>query len=393
MTTARLIAALLCAAVVAIAFYGLFGQQSPETPAGERRVAVEVAPVTRHAIDDVREFSGSLEASARLTVAPKIAGQIERVAVDIGDAIAPGDPLVTLDDDEYRQALAEAEARLEVARAELGQAQSDAANARRTLARVRSLNDKGIAANAELDDAESQTANANAALSVARAGIAEAKAQVETARVRLSYTRIHAAWPGSDTERVVGERSVEPGDTVAANTPLLTVVSVTPLTAVIQVPETIYTGLAAGQPAQLRVAGAAEAGHTATIARIAPVFDPDTRRARVELSVANDARALAPGMFVQVGLVTEHLDAAPVVPRAALVERGGETGVFIVDRPTRTAHFRPVDVAFTNHDRAAIRAPATLSGYVVTLGQAQLEDGIAVAFDEPPPSADPSAAP
>ena len=381
MTTRRLLVILGVAALVAAALYWRSAPEPTEAAAATREVAVEITPVERAAIDDLREFSGSLEASARLTVAPKIAGQIERVAVDIGDTVARGDLLVTLDDDEYRQALAEADAQLEVARAELDRAESDAANARRTLSRVRSLNDKGIAPDAELDDAESQAANARSALSVARAGIAEARARVETARVRLGYTEIHADWPGADGERVVGERSVEPGDTVAANTSLLSVVSVTPLTAVIQVPEAIYTQLAVGRSARLRVAGAAEATHGAVIERIAPVFDPDTRRARVELSVDNDGGRLAPGMFVRIGLVAEHLEAAPVVPRAALVERGGETGVFLVDEAAGVARFHAVEVAFRNRERAAIRSPASLDGQVVTLGQAQLEDGIAVDFD------------
>lgn len=381
MTTRRLLVALGVAALVAVALYWQAAPEPTEPDATAREVAVEIAPVERAAIDDLREFSGNLEASARLTVAPKIAGQVERVAVDLGDTVTRGDLLVTLDDDEYRQALAEAQAQLEVARAELDQAKSGDANARRTLSRVRSLNDKGIAPDAELDDVESQAANARSALSVARAGIAEARARVETARVRRGYTEIHADWPGADKERVVGERSVEPGDTVAANTPLLSVVSVTPLTAVIQVPEAIYTRLAVGRSARLRVAGAAEAAHSAVIERIAPVFDPDTRRARVELSVANNGGRLAPGMFVRIGLVAEHLEAAPIVPRAALVERGGETGVFLVDTRSGIARFRAVEVAFSNRERAAIRSPETLDGQVVTLGQAQLEDGIAVDFD------------
>lgn len=350
------------------------------TPAG--RVAVETRAAEQASIEDVREYSGSLEPSAQLTVAPKIAGSIASVAVDIGDAVASGDLLVTLDDEEYRQALAEAQARLQVARAQYEQTRSDARTADRTLERVRSLNTKGIAATAELDSAEAEAANANAAQSVARASIAEAKAQVETARIRLGYTEIHADWPEADNRRRVGERMVEPGDTVAANTPLLRIVSVRPLTAVIQVPETLFPLLAVGQAARLRIAGAATAAFDAEISRIAPVFDPDTRRARVELTVPNDEGRLAPGMFVQVGLVADRLENALIVPRAALVRRDGRAGVFVVDTAATVAHFVPVEVAFTEGDRAALRAPSTLDGPVVTLGQAQLEDGIGVALDE-----------
>ena len=369
-------------ALLVITVYGMPTETGlgTETPAG--RVAVETSPAQRVDVEDIREYSGSLEPSAQLTVAPKIAGRIESVAVDIGDAVASGDTLVTLDDQEYRQALAEAEARLQVARAQYEQAASDARTANRSRERVRSLNAKGIAATAELDSAEAEAANANAAQSVARASIAEAKAQVETARIRLGYTEIRADWPEADNRRRVGERMVEPGDTVAANTPLLRIVSVRPLTAVIQVPEALYPLLSVGQSARLRVAGAESAAFEAEITRIAPIFDPETRRARVELTAPNDEGRLAPGMFVQVGLVAERLDDALVVPRSALVRRDGRDGVFVVNTEQTTARFVPAEIAFTQGERAALRSPPALDGPVVTLGQAQLEDGIGVALDE-----------
>ncbi|GAB3671754.1 efflux RND transporter periplasmic adaptor subunit [Salinisphaera aquimarina] len=386
MSLPRLFLAIAAIAVLAAGAYWIVDGPTVGTPASAVRVAVQTQPVEHGALEDVREFSGSLEAHAVLTVAPKIAGQIESVAADIGDRITPGDRLVTLDDDEYRQALAEAEAGLEVARAQLAQARSDAGTASRSLRRVRSLHERGIAATAELDAAEADAANANANASVARATISEAQAQVETARVRLGYTDIRAHWPGDDAERVVGERMAEPGDTVAANTPLLRIVSITPLTAIIQVPEQLYTRLRHGQGARLRVAGAADAAFEARIERIAPVFDPATRRARVELAVPNAEHRLAPGMFVQVGLVAERLDDTAIVPRTALVTRGGRQGVFMVqsgDAGGAIARFTPVSVAFTNGARAALHEPADLSGEVVTLGQAQLEDGIGIAPDGP----------
>ncbi|MES1950859.1 RND family efflux transporter MFP subunit [Salinisphaera sp. S4-8] len=385
----------LAAGVLLVLAVGVIGYRSGTDGPGpgnaaSGRVAVETRAAERRAIADIREFSGTLEASAVRTVAPKIGGQIASIAVDIGDRVQNGATLVRLDDEEYRQALAEAEARLQVARAQYEQARSDAGTAARTLARVRSLNDKGIAATAELDSAEAEASNANAAATVARANIAQAKAQVETARIRLGYTDIRAHWPDDAQPRQIGERMVEPGDTVAANTPLLRIVATRALTAVIQVPEALYPELAVGQHAQLRIAGADDAAFEAEIARIAPVFDPETRRARVELSVPNDDGRLAPGMFVQVGLVAQQLDSALVVPRAALVRRDGRQGVFVVDPAANVADFVAVEVAFTQGDQAALRAPNTLDGPLVVLGQAQLEDGIGVAVDDDTrPGADP----
>lgn len=371
----------LCALLLLAAAWAWLGSDGDDatTPAAAR-IAVQTAPVDHRDIDDIREFSGTLEANRTLTVAPKIAGRVADVAVDIGDTVRSGDTLIRLDDDEYRQAVNEARARQEVAEAQLKQARGEAATASRTLSRVRSLNARGIAATAELDGAQAEATTANAAVAVARASITEAKAQVATAQLRLGYTDIHADWTGDEAARVVGERMAEPGDTVAANTPLLRIVSVSPLTAIIQVPEQLFPKLSVGQSAQLRIAGAPDADFDARIARIAPVFDPDTRRARVELTVPNDDARLAPGMFVQVGLVARSLDGAPIVARSALVTRADDQGVFVVDAgPPQIARFVPVEVAFVAGDNAAIASPNDLSGSVIVLGQAQLENGMAIA--------------
>jgi len=66
-----------------------------------------------------------------------------------------------------------------------------------------------------------------------------------------------------------------------------------------------------------------------------------------------------------------------VVPLIAVIEHGGETGVFAVDRSAGTARFVPVTLGIVEGERAQIRAP-TLDGEVVTLGQHLLEDGAEV---------------
>ncbi len=381
-----LFGALIVLAVLAILF-AVFRPTAVLEEHGERSVAVEVSPVRHGALADVRRYSGTLEAAAQYTVAPKIGGQIANVAVDIGDVVRSGDMLVTLEGAEYRQAVAEAEAQLAVARAQLTQAESDNRLASRTAERIASLNAKGIASTAELDDARAGAASQQAALAVANAQIAQAQAALESARVRLGYTEISADWPGADAQRVVGERTINPGDTVAANTPLLSIVAIEPLTAVIQVPQDVYATLSIGQSARVRTAGAQGKSYPGEVTRIAPVFDPASRRARVELTVPNPEHELAPGMFVQVGLTAAQVENAPIVPRTALVERDNRRGVFLVDPATDTARFTPVTVAFVNGPDAAVVRPDTLSGMVVTLGQAQLEDGLAVSYD-PEPVAD-----
>jgi RND family efflux transporter MFP subunit len=364
--------------VLALVAYALTRTDTAGDAESGRRVAVETAPVTRGALIDRRSFPGSLEPAAQFTVAPKVAGRVDAVLVDIGDRVARGEVVAHLDDGEFRQAVKQAEAELAVARARLREARSARDLAERRLERVRHLREQGIAPASELDETETEAGARAAAVAVAEAQVAQAQAALDSARVRLGYTRIAADWPGEDDQRVVGERLVDTGDTVAANTPMLTILEIRRLNAVIRVPEDVYASLAVGQRATVVAPAAPSRRFEAEIARIAPRFAADSRQARVELTVANPGRTLVPGMFVQVDVVAGGIEDAPIVPATAVVERDGRSGVFTLSANAEKARFVPIDVALRTAGGVALAEPADLTGEVVVLGQNQLEDGVAV---------------
>jgi RND family efflux transporter MFP subunit len=348
-------------------------------------VAVEATAITTGAIRDVRSFTGSLEAEAAFTVAPKIAGLVERVAVDIGDEVRRGQVVVALDDAEARQDVAEAEAALAVARAELEQARADARLARRELERSRSLADRNLISDSELDTAAAEAEAMGAAVAVAEARVAERRAARERARVRLGYTEVRADWPGGGDTRLVGARMVDPGDTVAAHEPLLDVVHLRPLTAVIHVSESDYRHLAADQAAAITAEALPGRAFEGSVARIAPRFAEDSRRARVEVRVPNPDGELRPGMFADVAVTVDRAQDATLVPAEAVVRRREELGLFRLDGgEPATARWVPVTVGIEGAERVQILEPADLSGRVVTLGQQMLEDGATVTVAELP---------
>jgi len=98
---------------------------------GRTPVPVEVAPIQRGAIALQRTFSGELEALAEFVVAPKVGGRVERVLANIGDAVDRGQVVAELDNDEYVQNVAQAQADLVVAQANLSEAKSALEIARR----------------------------------------------------------------------------------------------------------------------------------------------------------------------------------------------------------------------------------------------------------------------
>jgi len=387
-----------CSPVATVALV-IVGACHEAEPTGERvatPVAVETAPVERGSLEHRRTFSGTLDAFAKLTVAPKIGGRVVRVPVDLGDPVPEGQQLVELDADEFRQAVALAEADRTVAQARLLEAEGALETKRRELERVEKLHASGLSSDAVLDTTRAAARTAAAAEQVARGGLARAKAELATARIRLGETVIEAGPLAGGGTRVVAARMVDPGDTIAANTPLLSVVEIDPLIAAISVTEQDYPRIRIGQRATLSTDVLPGQRFDAVVERIAPAFDEASRQARVELRVDNADLTLKPGTFARVTMVLGREDATTIVPQTALTRRGERDGVFVVSADGTHVAFRPVVVTIRDEGRVAVRGDG-IEGHVVTLGQHLLDDGTLIApqpgtstptphEDEPEPS-------
>jgi RND family efflux transporter MFP subunit len=359
-----------------------------QNPTGNRKsskaslpVPVEVVPVQRGPITQQRTFSGELEALAEFVVAPKVSGRIERVNVNIADTVKRGQVVAELDNAEYIQAVAQARADLLVARANLSEAKSALEIADREFKRTESLLKRGIASDSELDTARLDQLSKQAQLKVAGAEVTKAESSLETANIRLGYTRVAADWTGGDEERVVAERYVDAGQTVAANSPLLLIVELDPIVGVIYITERDYARLQRGQPVSLRTDAYPGKRFTGRIERIAPVFRKSTRQARIEMTVVNPQHRLKPGMFIRATVELDRVPEAVIVPEQALTKRNDIYGVFIVSRDERSVAWREVKVGVRENGRVQIDGKG-LSGRVVILGQQLLRDGSAITIPE-----------
>lgn len=340
-------------------------------------VPVEVAQVMEGPITLSRTFSGTLEARDRFVAAPKVSGRVKRLEVDIADHVKKGQVVCELDNDEYVQDVAQANADLAVARANLAEAENALVIANRELGRMKTLSKRGITSDAQLDTAKTNQLEKQAGLEVAKAHVLRAESALKSARIRLGYTRVTAEWIGDDGDRVVAERFVDEGDTVSATTALLSIVSLNPLTGVIYITEKDYSHLTVGQTARLTTDAFPKDEFKADISRIAPVFRKESRQARVEMTVNNPDNRLKPGMFIRAKVALDHKDKALIIPEQALTQRDGRTGVFKVDMNGNIAHWNPVDVDIRQDDRVAVTGIQSGS-YVVTLGQQMLSDGSVV---------------
>ena len=397
-TIVRRIAIVLTVSALCLALWKAgpeFLGKAPVSPSKKSSpaVAVEAAQVVTGAISLRRTFSGTLEASEKFLVAPKVSGRVEFLAVDIGDRVRQGQVVARLDHDEFSQAVTQAQADLAVAQASETQAKSTLDIAARELRRIKTLRKRGVSSESQLDAAQSRQMAARAGLTIARAQVTRAGAALETARIRLGYTRVTADWAGEDEWRAVAENFVDQGDTVSANSPLISVVDLDPVTGVIFVTEKDYGRLRTGQQADLTTDAYPGRTFSGRVARISPVFRETTRQARVELSVDNPDQDLKPGMFVRISLVLASVPDAVIVPESALARRGGNIGVFLIDdgngdetreanrKETRTVTWQEVVPGIQEQDRVQVSGVQP-GGRVVTLGQQMLDNGSKIIIPE-----------
>jgi RND family efflux transporter MFP subunit len=339
-----------------------------------RPVPVEVAKIQHGPIALRRTFSGEVEALAEFVVAPKVSGRVERVFVNIADSVERGQIVAELDNDEYVQAVTQAQADLEVARAKLSEARSALEIADREFKRTDSLLKRGVASDSEYDAARQDQLAKQAQLKVAAAEVKKAESSLETAKIRLGYTKVSAGWTGGDEHRVVAERYVDEGQTVAANAPLLLIVELQPIVGVVFVTEKEYARLKPGQLVSLTTDAYPDEQYRGRIDRIAPVFRKSTRQARIEMTIDNLQLQLKPGMFIRALVVLEQEPNATIVPEQALTIRDDKTGVFIVSEDGRSVNWHKVKVGIREDDRVQVTGNG-LSGRVIILGQQLVDDG------------------
>jgi len=357
------------------------GQPPPRPGAGARAVPVEVAQIEHGPIERRRSFTGTLDAHAEFVVAPKLAGRIEELSVDLADTVVRGQVVARLDDEEYVQAVNQAQADLTVAQANLAEARSLLQIAERELQRVDQLRERGVTSESQRDLAKAEQLAKQAHVQVTQAQVTRARAELETARIRLGYTRVTADWRNGDDERVIAERLVDEGVTVSANTPLLRIVELNPVIGAFYVTERDYGLLQPGQGAELRTDAYPGEVFAGTIVRIAPVFRVTARQARVEMRVDNPELRLKPGMFVRATVVLERVEEATVVPERSLVTRNGASGVFVVSPAGDSVAWREVQVGIRQGDRVQVSGDG-ITGDVVILGQQLLDDGSAILLPE-----------
>jgi len=344
-------------------------------------VAIETTPIRKDVIRDIGTFTGSLIPKSQFIVAPKVAGWLKKLLVNVGDTVAQNQVIAILDDEEFTQKVEQARAELKVANANAENCASDLTIAKREYERAKTLREKQIASASEMDEAEAAFNTCQARLKVSLAQVAQKEAQLAAADLQLSYTRVQAFWENGDQRRVVGERFVDEGALLQVNQPIVSILENDPLTAVIYAIERDYPKVKIGQQSIVTTDAYPDRTFTGSVVRIAPLLKESSRQARVEIEIPNSDQPLKPGMFVRARIEFARHDNATLIPLTALVKRNSRQGIFIAEPDNLKARFVPVTVGIINDELAEVTEPE-ISGLAVTMGNHLLEDGSAITLPE-----------
>ncbi|HVS63169.1 MAG TPA: efflux RND transporter periplasmic adaptor subunit [Thermoanaerobaculia bacterium] len=276
-------------------------------------VPVGVEDVATGSVEDRIVATGTLRAAESVVVLAESPGRLQIARTSAGRRLAEGDrvtrdqPIAEITGEDARLA-ANIDATLQAYRT--AEAERDAR---------RKLFEEELISTEEYRRAETALEEARAALERSRLTEERTRLTTPISGVLMELARDASGMPVADGQLV------SPGFQVARISPTNTLIADIDLVG----PE--LARVRPGQKARVRHFAWEGRGFVGTVLRLSPSVDPATHTFRAEVAVANEEGLLRPGMFVEVTLLVEQREGVPVVPRAAVTERGGRRVVFVLD--------------------------------------------------------------
>lgn len=294
-------------------------EAAPESTAPAATV-VDVTTVTASvgAIESALEISGTLTPLTRVAVKPKLPGTIEKMLVDIGDAVTMGQTLATIDRREIDAQADAAVATVSVGTAALEAAEAALANAVLEHDRAQNLFDKGALPRQRLDGAQTLRRSAVAQRDLAAANLAQADAALRRAREVQSNATITSPVNGYVVERNYDAGAI-PGDK-----PVVVVADMRQMKLEAGVSELEAGRIRVGLKARVSVQAKPGQLFDGVLAAIAPEVDERNRHFMVDVRVPNADRALLSGMYAAARIVESTVANAVVVPKDAVMTKDGK---------------------------------------------------------------------
>ncbi|WP_428635170.1 efflux RND transporter periplasmic adaptor subunit [Sedimenticola sp.] len=312
-------------------------------PGGMPPMPVEAQPVTVGEIVRSADTVGNLLGYEAVVLRPQIQGKVEKILFEEGQPVTAGQPMVQLDDDQYRAELDEAVANRDL---------SDA-NYRRTQELIK----RKVASQTDKDKAYAEL-QAN-------------KARVALKKEALSKTVLAAPFDG-----IAGLRAVSVGDVVTPGQALVEVVDIDPIKVDFRVPEKYVGEVQQGQQIKIRVDAFPGEKFIGEVYAVAPLIDSNGRNLQMRATVPNADSRLRPGMFARVELAMKRYENAISVPEEAIVPMGDKQLVYRIK--DGKAEMVPVKLGIRHQAMVQVVQGLEPGDVVITAGQIKVRPGAPV---------------
>lgn len=369
-STAIVIAA---AATIALRVHAVSDENAAQTSV-QQAAQVDVATVINRRIIDWTNYSGRLEAVEHVSLRPEVSGTITEVHFRDGSLVAKGDPLFTIDPRPYKAAVDRARAQLAAAEARAAYTESELARSTRLLA------DNAIA---RRDHDQRQNASREAA-----ANLLAARAELATAELNLSHTRITAPVAGR-----VSRAEVTVGNLVSAGASspaLTTVVSVAQLYASFDVDEqtflkSIHPAIASESPIPVMLGLANEEGFSrgGFVGSVDNRLDTSTGTIRVRAVFDNPDGVLVPGLYARIRLGGGAERNAVLIDERAIGTDQDKRFVLVLDESNRS-NYREIRLGATHDGLRIVESGLEEGERIVVNGLQRTRPGQIVSPQEVP---------
>ena len=335
----------------------------------ENYVPVEVQNVSLQTIYNEVTFSGKVYPEKDVMVFPKVPGKVTKVNVAVGDKVGEGEILFTLDKSDVEKQVEQARVALEGAKVNYDLNKEKIENAQANLERAKKLYEEGAISESQLEQAK--LAASDKSLEALTTQVNQAQLAYNQAVDALNNLTVKAPTGG-----VIASVNIEAGEMASNAQPAVTIVDVNRIYVQINVPENIINDLSVGQEVEAKVESASSEVIKGQIDSISPSADARTQLYQVKIYIDSQDNRVKPGMFAQTKLKIDQKENALVVNSEAIVQKNGETVVYVLNDDK--AAEKPVAIGLDTGSHVEILSGLNKDDKVIIKGQNYVEDGTTV---------------
>ncbi len=303
--------------------------------------------------------SGTLQPVRQATVKAKVSGDVRQILVREGDPVREGQVLGRIDTADLEAKLLERQGALESARAQL-------ALAGKTRSTNQALLKQSFISQNAYDSSESS-------YNVSLGSVKSAEAQLTIARNALRDAVVIAPLTGT-----VAKRHVQPGEKVAFDSPLITLVDLRDLEVQALVPAVDVPELAIGMPVELVIDGFGERRFNGRVERINPATEPGTRAFLVYVGIRNADLSVRSGMFATGRIALAAQKDVPTLPSTAVRTEAGQTYIWTIAQGKLARRFVVIGRRDDESGRVELRTELAPDTPVLASRFDNLKEGAAV---------------